>query len=128
MYTRVKLVKESLEDDRQNNLEDNFDNNSLPNTIYPIIDYLDSIPEFQPYRNKNAQYDDKYYDIPAKVFTSILDWTPEDIKAIQDQIESYEGRISWVTEIPGKRNERDQIISWIPLPFEDQSIEVLGGA
>jgi len=115
---KTKLVRESLNE------------NKIPDfkTGWEIISYMGDISEFNPYRNEDAQYDDEYYSIPAVVFQKVLGWTPKQVEAIEEELESYEGGIYWETEQSDERNERGQIITWKPIPFEDQYISIRGGA
>ena len=62
---------------------------------WQIIDYLDDIPAFKKYRNKNANYDDVYFKIPTDVFIKVLGWTNSDIDKIRDGLEDYEGTIDY---------------------------------
>lgn len=115
---KAKLVKESLA--------------HIPHfkTGWDIIEYFDSIPEFDPYRyrNEDSDYRDTYYySIPANVFQKVLEWTPEDVESIKDNIELYEGNIWWETQQPDTRNKRGQVMTWKPLPLKDQHIIVTGG-
>jgi hypothetical protein len=117
---KAKLVRESLNEGKT----------PIPEftTGWEVISFLRDIPEFDKYYNDDAQYDDTYFEIPAKVFHDVLGWTAEDVRNINYELESYEGSISWNDEDPDKRNEIDQIISWKPRPFENQYIVVHGGA
>jgi hypothetical protein len=65
-------------------------------TVWEIIDYFDEIPSFEEYKNKEASYDDTYFEIPADVFSKELGWTEEDIDQIDNNLESYEGSINWL--------------------------------
>lgn len=60
-----------------------------------IISDFDKIKEFKKYRNKNAQYDDKYFEIPIDVFTKVTGLTEKDVTRINNQLEDYEGWIDW---------------------------------
>jgi hypothetical protein len=65
------------------------------NTGWEIIRYLDTIPAFKKYRIKGAEYDDSFFEIPVDVFTKTLGWTKEDVDDISNNLESYEGSITW---------------------------------
>jgi hypothetical protein len=62
---------------------------------YDVIEYLDNIPEFKEYRNEDASYDDQYYLIPTDIFAQVTGWTEEDVKTIDNNLEPYEGSITW---------------------------------
>jgi len=62
---------------------------------WELIDYLDTIPKFKKYRNKNATYDDPFFQIPWNVWNNVLGWTKADIDKIRDGLEPYEGDISY---------------------------------
>jgi len=117
---KAKLVRESLNENKK----------PIPDftTGWEVISFFRDIPEFDPYYNDEAQYDDVYFEIPAKVFSNVLGWTAKDVQAINWELESYEGSISWNDEDPDERNERDQVITWKKRPLENQWIVVHGGA
>lgn len=95
---------------------------------WEIIEYFDDIPEFNPYRNKEAQYDDDYYNIPAPIFSKVLGWTPEEVNSINKELENYEGGIYWETEEPESYEVEGPIENYKSIPFDQQIISVYGGA
>jgi len=97
-------------------------------TGWEVISFLEDIPEFKEYANEDAQYDDEWYSIPATVFKEVLGWTAEEVEAINYELESYEGSISWEVEQPESYEERGPVKTWKPIPIEDQRIIVNGGA
>ena len=81
---------------------------------YDVIEYLDNIPEFKEYRNEDASYDDQYYLIPTDIFTQVTGWTEEDVKTIDNNLEPYEGSITW------NGTNRNQ--------YQENTVGVIGGA
>ena len=81
---------------------------------YDVIEYLDNIPEFKEYRNEDASYDDQYYLIPTDVFTQVTGWTQEDVETINDNLEPYEGSITW----NGTNHNQ----------YQENTVSVIGGA
>jgi hypothetical protein len=81
---------------------------------YDVIEYLDNIPEFKEYRNEDASYDDQYYLIPTDVFTQVTGWTEEDVETIDNNLEAYEGSITWNNTNPNQ--------------YQENTVSVIGGA
>jgi hypothetical protein len=88
--------------------------NTIFNTGWDVIGYLDDIPELKKYRNKAASYDDEYYLIPTDVFTQVTGWTEEDVRNINDNLEPYEGNIIWTNTNPNQ--------------YQEYTVSVSGGA
>jgi len=80
------------------------------NTGWGLIDYLDDIPEFRKYKNKNASYDDIYYEIPTKIFTQVTGWGEKEVEDIQSGLEPYEGSITWINTNPNKYKENKVLV------------------
>ena len=60
-----------------------------------IIDFLDTIPELEKFRDPSATYDDPHFTIPIKDFKKIVGWSEKEVKEIDDRLEDYEGYIMW---------------------------------
>lgn len=80
-------------------------------TGYDVIEYLDSIPEFKPYRNIEASYDDSFYEIPTDVFNKVTGLTQSDVEDINQNLEVYTGNIEWNETNPNKYKEHTVIVS-----------------
>jgi hypothetical protein len=80
-------------------------------TGYDLISWLDSIPEFKPYRNTEASYDELYYEIPTNVFNKVTGLTQGDVEKINQNLEVYTGRISWNETNPNKYKEHTVLVS-----------------
>lgn len=63
-----------------------------------IIDFLDTIPELEKFRDSSATYDDPHFTIPIKDFKKIVGWSEKEVKEIDDRLEDYEGYIMWSKE------------------------------
>jgi len=89
-------------------------NTSKWNTGWDIIDTFDKIPQFKKYRNKNATYDDSYFEIPTSVFTKVTGLTEKDVEKISSNLEDYEGDIGWENTNSNK--------------YKENTVTVYGGA
>ena len=98
----MKITKSQLREIIKEELKSILSESKKPipsfKTGYDIIDYFYTIKEFRKYYNKNASYDDVYFEIPSDVFKKVLGWTVKDVKRIKSKLEPYEGNIHWDRE------------------------------
>jgi len=65
-------------------------------TGHELLSFFKSIPEFRKYHNKDASYDDIYFDIPLNVFNKVLPtWTKDKVTKISNNLDMYTGDIHW---------------------------------
>lgn len=63
-----------------------------------IIEFFDSIPALEKYRDPSATYDDPHFTIPIEDFQKIVGWTEQEVEEIDLRLEDYEGYIMWSKE------------------------------